>query len=253
MTKSPASNNSLKKKLVIMVLLVAGGGGVLGWIGWIEFRQQQLAEEQRRQEALLQVQELKKQEFVQNLKSRVESLEGIKNRIKILLDKQSQQGVNIAQGLRDSQRSATSNSNGKGPTRHSEPTSPLSPAPTSKLSELSLALDGYLIWGLGHRKATLQLQLIKDNILFVVVLAILGFGIYLSYIQFQKGDKPEGNLKLGPAGVEITSSILGIFILAFSMGFFYLYLAYVFPIQEIGLQDIVPIPTSSKSTPTSSK
>lgn len=111
--------------------------------------------------------------------------------------------------------------------------------------DLNSAWNEYRVWGLKHRKATFQLHLIKDNILFVVVLIILGFGIYLSYIQFKKGDKSEGNLKLGPAGIEITSSILGIFILAFSMGFFYLYLVYVFPIKEIGLQDATPTPTPS--------
>jgi hypothetical protein len=61
----------------------------------------------------------------------------------------------------------------------------------------------------------------------------------------KKGDQSEGSLKIGPAGVEITSSILRIFILAFSIGFFYLYLVHVFPIEEIGEQNPPPTDTSN--------
>ena len=52
--------------------------------------------------------------------------------------------------------------------------------------------------------------------------------------------QPEGSLELGSVGVEITSSILGIFILAFFMGFFYLYLVHVFQIEEMGQQNVAP-------------
>lgn len=259
MTEQTASNKSLRKKLVIVALLVAGGG-VLGWLGWIELRlkQQQLASgvlslasveerieklevaEQRRLAALQQEQEQA---------SRVQSLAEIEARLKALQELQQQGNIAQRSPAEDNEGNATSNLNGKEPARTSRaPSSPLETVITDSApqsSELASALDKYYLWGLEHRKATLQLQLIKDNILFVVVLTILGFGLYLSYIQFKKGDQPEGSLKLGPAGFEITSSILGIFILAFSIGFFYLYLVHVFQIEEIGQQNAGPAVTPS--------
>ena len=108
----------------------------------------------------------------------------------------------------------------------------------NKETSFPLALEKYDIWSLSHRKATLQAQFIKDNILFFVVLTVVSFGLYLSYVQFKKGNQSEGNLKLGPAGIEVTSSVLGILILAFSIGFLYLYLVHVFPIVEIGTETL---------------
>ncbi|MEO0706986.1 MAG: hypothetical protein AAF050_15155 [Cyanobacteria bacterium J06649_5] len=120
---------------------------------------------------------------------------------------------------------------------------------SDELSELDLAFEQYKIWSLGHRKSSLQIQFAKDNILFLVVLGVVGFGLYLSYIQFKKGDKIEGSLKLGTAGVEVTSSILGILILTFSIGFLYLYLAHVFPIKEVGREIRLPEVNSSRRVP----
>lgn len=252
MTEQPASNKSFRKKLVIVALLVAGGG-VLGWLGWIEFRlkQQQLASGifssasvEGRLEKLEVAEQQRVQATQQQQASRVESLAAIQEQIKALRELQRRENITQRSPAEDNVGSATSNLDGRAPTRISRaPSSPLETAVTDRTPqslELASALDDYYLWGLEHRKATLQLQLVKDNILFVAVLTILGFGLYLSHIQFKKGDQPEGSLKLGPAGVEITSSILGIFILAFSMGFFYLYLVHVFQIEEIGQQNVAP-------------
>lgn len=251
MTEQTASNKSLRKKLVIVALLVAGGG-VLGWLGWIEFRlkQQQSASgilssasvEERIER--LEVAEQRRLASQEQQASRVESLAAIQAQIKALAELHQQEDMSQKSTAEDNGGNATSTLDGEEPARIArEPSPPLETETTTltpQSSELASALDEYYLWGLEHRKSTLQLQQIKDNILFVVVLTILGFGLYLSYIQFQKGDRPEGSLKLGPAGVEVTSSMLGIFILAFSIGFFYLYLVHVFQIEEIGQQNLAP-------------
>lgn len=133
-----------------------------------------------------------------------------------------------------------------------------SEVPTSSNSQardqrgMLTAIEDYNIWSLEHRKVALQFQLLKDNILFVIVLAIVSFGLYLAYTQFEKGGQHEGSLKLGPAGVEVTSSILGIFILAFSMGFLYLYLVHVFPLQELEQDNPIPVSEPINSNPEAS-
>ncbi|MBD2462353.1 hypothetical protein H6G89_15000 [Oscillatoria sp. FACHB-1407] len=271
MTEQPASNEALRKKLVIAALLIACGSFVLSWLGWIEFRLKQVAEQEQRralaaqqeQQSMVQslaaieaqiraFQELEQKELEREENEgpaifapgpRIDSLAAIEAQIRSLRESQ-QQGNIVQRSAEDNAGSATSDLNGEELTSISRASSS-SPetvvtSPTLQLAELASALDKYYLWGLEHRKATFQLQLIKDNILFVVVLTILGFGLYLSYIQFKKGDQAEGSLKLGPAGVEITSSILGIFILAFSIGFFYLYLVHVFQIEEIGQPNIAP-------------
>jgi len=41
------------------------------------------------------------------------------------------------------------------------------------------------------------------------------------------------DLELSTTGVKVSSNILGVVILSLSLAFFYLYLAFVYPIQEI--------------------
>ncbi|WP_346294070.1 hypothetical protein [Sphaerothrix gracilis] len=118
----------------------------------------------------------------------------------------------------------------------------------SEFSNLASELEEYKIWSLKHRKVAIQTQFAKDNVLFFIVLGTVAFGLYLSYIQFTKDEQSEGNLKLGPAGLEITSSILGVFILAFSVSFLYLYLVHVFPIQEGRQDSLSPVINSNSDT-----
>jgi hypothetical protein len=44
---------------------------------------------------------------------------------------------------------------------------------------------------------------------------------------------PAADLEIGLQKIKVSSSILGVIILAFSMAFFYLYLVYVFPVREL--------------------
>lgn len=248
MTEQPTSNKNLRKKIIITALLVAASGLVLGWLGWIELRlkrQQEASQVESLASVEEQIAKLEAAQAAQQVEaSNVQALAAIEARIKALEELQQRGDIAQRPPAEVNEGSVASSSEGGESSRVARaPSSPLETSVTDltqQSSELASGLNEYYLWGLEHRKATLRLQLIKDNILFVVVLIILGFGLYLSYIQFKKGDQPEGSLKLGPAGVEITSSILGIFILAFSTGFFYLYLVHVFQIEEIGEQNLAP-------------
>jgi hypothetical protein len=235
-TEQPATKTSRKKKLLISgTRILATASLVLSLLWWIEFRfkQQQKALEERFARL-----EVSLEENSRIFKSSVESLEELSN---IESSERLQEILNVLNASYGATNTGTSSPNSPAATT----TQPNATVTLPEIPELSQALSEYYLWGLKHRRATLRLQLIKDNILFVIVLAIVGFGVYLSYIQFKKGDQPEGSLKLGPAGVEVTSSILGIFILAFSIGFFYLYLVHVFPIEEIGQQNLPPVAAPS--------
>lgn len=118
-------------------------------------------------------------------------------------------------------------------------------------------------WSLNHRKQVLNYQHVSSIVIFVVVLIIIGFGLFLSYMQFRKssqlGEQPDkgsaaaaqsidnnnkdsGSGTISPTltsisiskdGIQIDSSVIGILILFISLGFFYLYLTTVYPIDEI--------------------
>jgi len=73
-------------------------------------------------------------------------------------------------------------------------------------------------------------------LVFVVVISIVIFSLFLSWLQFVK------DLKTGPTkiemneiainkeGIKLKSSVIGVIILVISLGFFYLYLKYVYPV-----------------------
>ena len=105
-----------------------------------------------------------------------------------------------------------------------------------KTLDVGIAIRDYNMWSMEHRKGSLQAQLIKDNILFVVVLSVVFYGIFISYIQFQKGGQTEAELKLGSGGIEVKSSVLGILILVFSVGFLYMYYSTYFQFKKLQLK-----------------
>lgn len=209
MAEQPISKRNLIKKLFISGFLIASGGLLINWIAWVTSHVNQQIEAQD----------------LEAVQTRVEPLDGIEERLNNLEAVQQQISAN---GIREIIVEVKP-----------------SPTETGASSLLASAFDNYHIWSLQHRKAALQAQLVKDNILFFTTLIIVGFGLYLSYLQFKKSDQVEGTLKLGPTGIEITSSILGIFILAFSVGFFYLYLIHVFPVEEMGQDNLPPVAAPS--------
>lgn len=101
----------------------------------------------------------------------------------------------------------------------------------------------YRISGFKHRKKVFAWQLFSSKIIFYVVLLLVFSGICFSGIQFYKsmrkedGDTPTGGsvteFEATAKGIKVSSPVLGVIILVISLVFFYLYLVYVYPIQEI--------------------
>ncbi len=103
----------------------------------------------------------------------------------------------------------------------------------------------YRISGFKHRKEVFAWQLFSSMIIFYVVLLLVISGICFSGIQFYKSMKKGNEEGSGPAeesitefeasakGIKVSSPVLGVIILVISLVFFYLYLVYVYPIQEI--------------------
>ena len=99
----------------------------------------------------------------------------------------------------------------------------------------------YRTEGYGHRQRVFAWQLLSSRIIFVVVIVLVGAGIYFSWLQFRadlKATDKEGNrgvstLEASTSGIKVSSPVLGVIILVISLLFFYLYLQYVYPIEEI--------------------
>jgi hypothetical protein len=98
-------------------------------------------------------------------------------------------------------------------------------------------------------------QFLSSKIIFFIVILLVLSGVYFSGVQFhislragrvkegmKKGEEANVDstekadvtaLEASLKGIKVSSSILGVVILVISFLFFYLYLAYVFPIREI--------------------
>jgi hypothetical protein len=97
-------------------------------------------------------------------------------------------------------------------------------------------------WALENRREVLLRQQFTGSLIFVLVVVVVLSGLIFSAMQFRialktAGKKgivaPDTSLKASLSGVEVSSSILGVIVLALSIIFFYLYLKTVFPIVSI--------------------
>ena len=106
------------------------------------------------------------------------------------------------------------------------------------------AYYNYRATGLEHRRSVFHWQLLSSKVIFVVVLLLVGLGMYFAAIQFKadlkgKGQNQNGgagtstDIELSGKGIKVTSPVLGVVVLTLSLGFFYLYLVYVYPIEDI--------------------
>lgn len=96
----------------------------------------------------------------------------------------------------------------------------------------------YRKWSLNHTKKIFGFQYISSIIIFFIVLVIVFSGLYFSFIQFKnslsiKKEIPSSSMKISMSGIEISSSIVGLFTLLISLIFFYLYLEKVYPVSLI--------------------
>lgn len=95
----------------------------------------------------------------------------------------------------------------------------------------------YRTQGYDHRMRVFEWQLFSSRIIFVVVILLVLAGVYFSGVQFHTGlrakrDPTVSEVEATVRGVKVTSSTLGVVILVISLVFFYLYLAFVYPITE---------------------
>jgi hypothetical protein len=103
----------------------------------------------------------------------------------------------------------------------------------------------YLSEGLAYRLKVFRWQALSSIIIFYSVLFLVFAGILFSGIQFYKsmkfaGEKEEDGktnqalteFEASASGIKVSSPVLGVIILVISLAFFYLYLVYVYPIQE---------------------
>jgi hypothetical protein len=120
---------------------------------------------------------------------------------------------------------------------------------------------------LRQRAKVFEFQLLSSKITFAVVIALVLAGLVFSAIQFgvvlrrtapisaapltaeertsdqlSRVESPggtqsplslAGDLEMSTGGIKIKSSVIGLLVLMISMAFFFLYLKYVFPIEEL--------------------
>jgi len=91
-----------------------------------------------------------------------------------------------------------------------------------------------------HALFAFWIQSVFGIILTVFVLGVVIAGVYMSYLQFKvtaaalgTQEAQQGTFKISPAGFELSSSVIGLFVLMASMFFFYIYIKEVYPIRRI--------------------
>jgi len=98
--------------------------------------------------------------------------------------------------------------------------------------------------GLEHRRNVFAWQHWSSQVIFGVVLVLVGAGVYFSAVQFHRDLRPARHMPRTESGekteftaslkeIKVSSPVLGVIILAISLAFFYLYLVFVYPIQEV--------------------
>ena len=109
------------------------------------------------------------------------------------------------------------------------------------------ALQDYYAYrsqGLDHRTAVFEWQLFSAKMIFMIVVFLVVCGIVFAGIQFRMGllqsaAKGQGaaelvtEIELSSGGVKLSSPVLGVIILFLSLAFFYLYLVYVYTIENV--------------------
>lgn len=154
--------------------------------------------------------------------------------------------------------------------------------PALALKDQSDHLD-YVRWQRDYARRGWEWHLMSTQALFAIVLGIVGFGLWITWQQFKRdytgrrrvrrapaADKadaasapapeplpelprPAGSIKVGPAGLELTSQIVGLLVLAMSLAFFYFYVKEVYPMRELEREAAVqpPAPATTKPAPAS--
>ena len=88
-------------------------------------------------------------------------------------------------------------------------------------------------------EAKLSQQKWQTTAIAVMVLIMVGVGLYLSYLQFRqdikKDSRPSFTLRIGSGSFELSSSVIGLIILVLSFWFFQAYIDKVYSVQVFDL------------------
>ena len=87
-----------------------------------------------------------------------------------------------------------------------------------------------------HARAVFHWQHISSIIIFWIVVILVVSGLILAGLQLRDKNTLTTITFSATGKVEIKSPVIGLLILGFSLGFFYSYLRYVYPIQNINAQ-----------------
>jgi hypothetical protein len=105
--------------------------------------------------------------------------------------------------------------------------------------------------GYAYRSRVFEWQLLSSRLIFLIVLLLVSCGMYFAWLQLRAAllATPRANvadvavagapnpfatqLEVSAKGIIVNSSVLGVIILGLSLAFFYLYLVYVYPIQNV--------------------
>jgi hypothetical protein len=144
--------------------------------------------------------------------------------------------------------------------------SPVQAAPPAEVQIENVSLDTaallaagekYNLFALRYRQEAFEWQAISTKAIFGIVVVVVLVGLCLSWLHFSGTysvlwrrpkageedsavapastgrDNPVATFKFGKEGIEITSSVIGLIIFAFSIVFLFLYLKFVYPMVEM--------------------
>ena len=105
-----------------------------------------------------------------------------------------------------------------------------------------------------HRNNAFQTQYIASWIILVLVIAIVGVGLLMSWLQLihglKKGTVNNAHMELGAGGIKMQSSVIGLVIFIASIAFFSIYIEKVYTITVIEAHsDAKPAPSPQASKP----
>lgn len=149
------------------------------------------------------------------------------------------------------------------------------PASETIYAQDAKAYAEHMQWRRDYERRGWEWHLFSTKLLFGVVLAIVGFGLYITLLQFRRdysewkpasnGTPPAGTepaegapprllpsattIKLSPAGLEMTSQIVGLLVLALSLAFFFLYVKDVYPMREVEITRGAPSQSAQDKAP----
>lgn len=117
----------------------------------------------------------------------------------------------------------------------------------------------YDVFRFNDNKDSFEFQYVQTWVIFVVVMLLVLSGVYLAYLQFRLDEKKalahleiqqllakskatepetgkstasgETTLEVSTSGIKITSSVIGLVVLAMSFAFFYMYVLHVYELK----------------------